>query len=137
MASTHVQKYKSYMELASKIFWVKEKKKTFNTPRGVWYTHLNYHRSFDQLLKPEKMLEAFAGSWSADPGIPSCGGLHHEKFTAQAQKTETPVRSSWNKMPFLGSRMQLGSQREFGAWGLTGETLKDSVWEDWGNLRED
>ena len=32
----------------------------------------------------------------------SCSGLHQEKFTAQAQKTETPARSSWKRMPFLG-----------------------------------
>lgn len=34
----------------------------------------------------------------------SCGGLHQEKFTAQAQKIETPARSSWKRMPFLGIR---------------------------------
>lgn len=67
----------------------------------------------------------------------SCGGLHQEKFTAQAQKTETPARSSWKRMPFLGIRGDKngGKHRHLGkSWENHGAFRSFKMYQEYSNI---
>ena len=70
-------------------------KSTTNAPIAM----SNYQRVVDvpNRFQPTRPVPTGRNQWPR----PTWGGLHQEKFTAQAQKTETPARSSWKRMPFL------------------------------------